>query len=75
MVKKGEISHYLGECLYSEVVLDFLASKKVGHGDDGHLLLVGPPKYMTGHRSATVSSCRGHGLPAHHHFRRPCPIT
>ena len=31
------------------------------------------PEYMTGNRDTTVSSCRGHGLPAHHHSRRPCP--
>ena len=28
---------------------------------------------IIGHSGTTVSSCRGHGLPAHHHFRRPCP--
>ena len=28
---------------------------------------------MTGHRSSTLSSCRGHGRPAQHYFRRLCP--
>ena len=31
------------------------------------------PDYMTGHRGSTLSSSRGHGLPAQHYFRRLCP--
>ena len=31
------------------------------------------PKYMIGNRDTTISSCRGHGLAAHHHFQRQCP--
>ena len=44
------------------------AGKKVGPEDRRVR-----PDYMTGHRGSTLSSSRGHGLPAQHYFRRLCP--
>ena len=60
-------SPYDQSCILGEA-----ASKKVGRGEHDPLAQLFYWRVI-GHRGSTVSSWRGHGLPAHHHFRQRYP--